>query len=682
VVKLQLMSAAVFAAAAIAASASAAPKFGEVGLDTQGMDRSVRPGDDFYAYMNGAWAKTAKIPADTAAYGNFYILGQQSLSREREIDEAAASNPKDANDRRFGDFYASFMDEAGIERRGLAPLAADLKLIAGIETPADLAREMSKLQRVQAPLGFPQSAFPVSPGVVVDLKSTDHYAAALGQGGLGLPDREYYLSSEPKLVAARDAYRAYLTRLFELGGFSEPQLRAAGVLDFETELARTHWTRIETRDLDKIYNPMPAANLARIAPGFDWKTYLQGAGFGGEHTIIVGEPTAMTGFAALAARTPLPVWRDYLAVRLIDRSAGVLPRAFDEASFNLYNKTLQGQEAEEVRWKRGVQLTDAVLGDAVGQAYVARYFPPESKAKVEAMVGEIKTALAQRIDRLAWMTPATKDRAKAKLADLEVDVGYPAHWRDYAGVQVSRDDALGNLQRAASAEYDRQLRKLHRPVDRTEWFAAATPQTVNAWNTGPLNKLIFPAAILQPPFFDPAADPAVNYGGMGVVMGHEISHSFDDQGSKLDEKGRLVSWWTASDVTAFKAATTTLADQYDKYEPLPGVRIQGRLTLGENVGDLGGLHAALDAYHASLGGKTPPVLQGFTGDQRFFLSYAQVWRALWREALQRMALATDPHSPNRFRVNEVRNMDAWYEAFSVKPGDAWYLPADQRVRIW
>ena len=390
----------------------------------------------------------------------------------------------------------------------------------------------------------------------------------------------------------------------------------------------------------------------------------------------------MTAFAALAARTPLPVWRDYLAVRLIDRSAVVLPRAFDEANFNLYSKTLQGQEAEEARWKRGVELTNTVLGDAVGRAYVARYFPPESKAKVEAMVGEIKSALAQRIDHLAWMSPVTKERAKAKLAGLEVDVGYPAHWRDYAGLQVHRDDALGNLQRGASVEYDRQLRKLGRPVDRTEWFAAATPQTVNAWNTGPLNKLIFPAAILQPPFFDPAADPAVNYGAMGVVMGHEISHSFDDQGSKLDEKGRLVSWWTPADVTAFKAATAALADQYDKYEPLPGVHIQGRLTLGENVGDLGGLHAALDAYHASLGGKTPPALQGFTGDQRFFLSYAQVWRAVWRDALQRMALATDPHSPNRFRVNEVRNMDAWYDAFGVKPGDAWYLPADQRVRIW
>ena len=567
--KLQLMSAAVFAAATITAGASAAPKFGEVGLDTQGMERSVHPGDDFWSYMNGAWVKAAKIPADTGAYGNFYILGQQSLSREREIDEAAASNPKDANDRRFGDFYASFMDEAGIEKRGLAPLNADLKLIAAMQTPADLARMMSKLQRIQAPLGLPESAFPVSPGVVVDLKSPDRYAAALGQGGLGLPGREYYLSAEPKLVAAREAYKTYLTRLFELSGFSEPQRRAAGVLDFETELARTHWTRVETRDLDKIYNPMPTADLARIAPGFDWKTYLQGVGFGGEHTIVVGEPTAMTAFAALAARTPLPVWRDYLAVRLIDRSAGVLPRAFDEANFNFYGKTLMGQEAEEARWKRGVEVTDSVLGDAVGRAYAARYFPPESKAKVEAMVGEIKSALAQRIDHLAWMSPATKDRAKAKLAGLEVDVGYPAHWRDYAGLEVRRDDALGNLQRAASTEYDRQLRKLGRPVDRSEWFAAATPQTVNAWNTGALNKLIFPAAILQPPFFDPAADPAVNYGGMGVVMGHEISHSFDDQGSKLDEKGRLVSWWTAADVTAFKAATAVLADQYDKYEPLP-----------------------------------------------------------------------------------------------------------------
>ncbi|CAN5908048.1 M13 family metallopeptidase [soil metagenome] len=678
----QFMCATAVAVLLVAGAASAAgkPEFGEVGIDTAGMDKTVTPGDDFYAYMNGGWMKTATIPADRSNYGDVARLREQSLARVRGIVEAGGA----ADAKKFGDFYASFMDEAAIEKAGITPLKADLAMIAAVKTPQDLARTMAALERKQRPFGYgsPQPSFPVYPYVGQDAKDPTKASSELVQGGLGLPDRDYYLTDDPKFAAARAAYKTYLTDIFTLAGREGGAARADRIIAFETALAKVHWTRVESRDADKTYNPMSPAQLAAAAPGFDWKTYLDGAGFGARPVLIVNQPSAITGFARLAAETPMEVWRDYLASRLINDAAPLLPTAFVEADFAFHGKALTGTPELNARWKRGVGATNLAMGDAVGKAYAAQYFPPEAKAKIEDLVGEVKAAFARRIDGLDWMAPQTKVRAKVKLANLRVEVGYPETWRDYSALTVVRGDAFGNSQRAAEFEYARNLTDLGKPVDRAQWWLTLTPQTVNAFNAGSLNKLAFPAGFLSPPWFDPAADPAVNYGAIGSVIGHEISHSFDDQGSKLDEQGRLITWWTPEDLKAFEASTGKLAAQYDAYQALPDLHLNGRLTLGENVGDLGGVAAALDAYHASLGGKPAPVIGGLTGDQRFFMAFAQSYRTLMREPFLRQIIATDPHSPGQFRAYEVRNFDAWYTAFDVKPGQKLYLAPADRVRIW
>jgi putative endopeptidase len=680
------MGAAAAAALTMAGAALAADKaeFGEFGIDTVSMDRSVAPGDDFYRYVNGGWLKANTIPADRSGWSEVARLREQAVARVRDILEASDKAPASPDARKFADYYASFMDEAAVEAAGIAPLKPDLAKVEAIRTPADLARTLAELERVQPPFGYgsPQPSFPVYPSVGIDAKDPTTASSELYQGGLGLPDRDYYLSADPKMAAARDAYRDYLVKLFDLAGVADGRARADRILAFETALAKTHWNRIDSRDADKVYNPMSPAELAAKAPGFDWATYLQGAGFGARKVLIVNQPSAMTGFAKLAAATPMAVWKDYLSARLISNAAPTLPKAYVDANFAFYGKALAGTPELAPRWKRGVGLTNLAMGDAVGKVYADKYFGPEAKAQIEGMIGNIKAAYARRIDRLDWMAPATKARAKAKLVSLKVEVGYPDKWRDYSKLTVVRGDVLGNARRAAAFEYERNLADLNRPVDRAQWWLTLTPQTVNAFNAGPLNKLAFPAGFLAPPAFDPHADPAVNYGAIGTVIGHEISHSFDDQGAKLDEKGRLIAWWTPADVKAFEKSTGALATQYDAYEPLPGVKVQGRLTLGENVGDLGGVAAALDAYHASLGGKPAPVIGGLTGDQRFFMAYAQSYRNLIREPALRQQVATDPHSPGEFRVYEVRNFDAWYSAFDVKPGQKMYLPPEQRVRIW
>ena len=674
------MALAVFGASPLAGNT----EFGTIGLDESGMDRTVRPGDDFWAYMNGGWLKAVEIPADRSYWGDVARLREQSLARVRDILIAAASSPSTVDARKFGNLYASYMDEATAETKGAAPLAPDLRRIAAIQTPRDLARAMATLERVQPPFsyGSAQSSFPVHADVDIDLKNPRIYAASLSQGGLGLPDRNYYLGDDPKFAVARQAYRTYIVKLFELAGIADREARADRIVALETELAKIQWTRIDSRDLEKTFNPMSPEQLAAIAPGFDWRTYLEAAGFARESQLIVAQASAITGFAKLAGATPLETWRDYMSARIISNAAPLLSKGFVDANFAFFGQALAGTPQLTDRWKRAVAQVNNSMGDAVGREYAARYFPPAAKAKIEAMVVELKAAMARRIDGLDWMAPQTKVRAKTKLANLKIEVGYPDHWRNYSRLTIAKGNLYGDVQNANAFEYDRNLAKLGQLVDRSEWAIFATPQTVNAFNAGALVKLVFPAARMAPPFFDPDADPAVNYGAIGSVIGHEISHSFDDQGAKLDEKGHLINWWTQADVNAFKAATGRLATQYDAYEALPGVHLQGSLELGENVGDLGGLAAALDAYHASLGGKPAPVIDGLTGDQRFFLGNAQCKRWLYRDPMLRQVIATDPHAPDKYRAFTVRNLDAWYDAFDVKPGDKLYLTPAQRVHIW
>jgi len=665
------------------AGAAGKPEIGTIGLQPNSVDASVKPGDDFWAYVNNGWAKAQTIPPDRSYWGDAARLREQSLTRVKGILDDAAKNPVTQDQKKVGMLYAAYMDEAAIEAKGIAPLKPDLARIARVQTPADLARAMAWFER-REPLtsGATQGNFPIAQGVTADLKDPTRNGFFMGQGGLGLPDRDYYLSQAAKMGEARAAYRTYLTTLFTLIGQSEPQARADRVIALETALAKTHWARAERRNLDKVYNPMTVADLAARAPGFDWQVYLTALGVGGRKDIVVGEVSALQGFGKLVPTTSMADWRDYLTAHVVSAEAPYLTKAFVDADFAFHGKALAGVPELRARWKRGVDLVNLSMGHAVGHEYASRYFPPEAKAQVEDMIDQLKTAFDRRIDTLTWMAPETKVRAKAKLAALKVEVGYPDHWRDYSALKLRPGDLYGNVGRVGGFEQDYQLAKLARPVDRAEWGLNTTPQTVNAFNYGSLLKLAFPAGYVAPPFFDPAADPAVNWGAIGTTIGHEISHAFDDQGAKLDDKGRLIRWWTPADTDAFRKSTTALALQFAAYEPLPGLKENGLLTLGENVGDLGGLVAALDAYHASLGGKPAPVIDGLTGDQRFFMAYAQAHRWIYREDFLRQLIATDPHGADPFRADTVRNLDEWYVAFDVKPGDKLYLAPADRVRIW
>lgn len=671
-------------AAAIAASPEAKPMFGAFGIDTAANDLSVAPGDDFPGYVNGKWYATAQIPADRSWYSEMLRINEETVARVRAIDENAGTAPTSDNERKFGDYYASYMDEAAIEAKGKTPIAADLARVSAIANPHDLAVTMAYLERGMAPnlFGAAQSAFPVAPGIGSDLKNPTRNVSGFDQGGLGLPDKDYYTNPDPEVAKLRTAYRDYAITMFHLAGWTDDPARADRVIALEGKIAASHWTRVDSRDFAKTYNPMTLAQLSAVAPGFDWSAYLQEAKLGGQPRYIVSEPSAMTGFAKLVPEVPVETWRDYLALRVIGNAAPMLSKSFVDADFAYHVKALTGTPQMRARWKRAVGFTNVALGDAVGQIYASRYFPASSKTAMLKMVGELRTAMAARIDRLDWMAPQTKARAKKKLANLLIQVGYPDHWRDYSAFKVVRGDAYGNYIRAAQFEYDRWIGKLDKPVDRGEWSISATPQTVNAFNAGSQVKLVFPAAFLAPPEFDPNADPAVNYGAIGAVIGHEITHSFDDQGAKLDENGMLADWWTPTDVKAFEAATAKLAAQFDAYVPGPGLKVNGRLTLGETTADLGGMLVALDAYRASLKGKPAPIIGGLTGDQRFFMSYAQIWREIQRPEDLRDQVTNDPHPPGRYRAMTVRNVDAWYAAFGVKLGQKMALAPADRVRIW
>lgn len=643
------------------------PFYGSFGFDTAGMDRAVNPGDDFYAYANGTWARSTAIPADKSNYGMFTALGDLSLTRTRAILDEARGDNRSA----IGRAYASYLDLAAVEARGMAPITPWLARVRALNNRADYPALAAAADRAGIATIFPGF-------VGQDDRHPENYIFSMVQGGIGMPDRDYYLEDAPRFVAIRTSYVAYLEQMLTLAGESNAAPRAAAVMAFETRLARAHWTRIESSDATKVYNKLTVAALQDLAPGYDFAAFLRGVG-AGQGEVLVAQPSAFTAMAREVASAPVEVLRDQLIVRSLSTYSDQLPAAVANADFAFYGTTLSGTPEREARWKQAVRFTEAVLGDEVSQHYVARHFPPATKAAMDTLVGNVMSALATRIDGLAWMQPQTKARARAKLANFTVKIGYPSQWRSYDGLDIRADDLFGNAWRSNEFEHLYQIGKLGSPLRRWEW--GMTPMEVNAYANFGMNEIVFPAAILQPPFFDPNADPAINYGGIGAVIGHEISHHFDDQGAKYDEHGRLADWWTPQDVAAFEAAGQQLIAQYDAYEVL-GEHLSGEFTLGENIGDLAGLSIAYDAYKRSLNGREAPVLHGTTGDQRFFLGWAQVWRRNYRDANLLQRVTTDPHSPSTQRAWVVRNLDAWYAAFGVESNGRLYLAPEARVRIW
>ncbi len=654
------------------------------GIDLAGMDKSVAPGDDFNAYTNGGWIKATPIPADKASYGIFTVLADDTRKHLLALIEesAKAGSAASGDARKVGDYYASYMDEAGIEAKGIAPLKPQLDAIGAIADRRALARAIGERLRADVdPLNATNFETENLFGLWFAQGLADpsrNYAYVL-QGGLGMPDRDYYLSPSPHMAELRKQYQGHVAAMLRLAGLPDPEGRAAKVFALETKMARAHATRVESQDV-KLPETWRREDLARKAPGLDWPTLLAAAGLQGAPSLIVWHPKAIPGLSALAASEPLDAWRDWLAFHAIEQVAGVLPKAFVEERFSFQGKALSGIPELRPRWQRGMDSTSAALGEAVGKLYVQRYFPPETKAKVQAMVGDLVKAFGGMIDSLTWMAPETKVRAKQKLATLRVGVGYPDRWLDYSTLEIVKGDALGNAQRSQLFYYRSQLAKLQKPVDKDEWWM--TPQTVNAVNLPLQNALNFPAAILQPPYFDASADAAHNYGSMGAIIGHEISHSFDDQGSQFDAEGRLADWWTKADFEHFQAAGEALAKQFDAYKPFPDLAVNGKQTLSENIADVAGLLAAYDAYKLSLKGKPDPVKEGFTGDQRFYISFGQSWRDKTREAALRRQIATDGHAPDEYRADTVRNLDAWYNAFSVRAPQKLYLAPGERVRVW
>ncbi|KQX18336.1 MULTISPECIES: M13 family metallopeptidase [unclassified Sphingomonas] len=656
-------------ARAAPAGTATKPVYGDFGFDTAGMDRGVRPGDDFYAYANGAWAKNTPIPSDRSNFGMFTVLDELSMSRSRAILDKISATPGT----RIGDFYASFMDEAAVEAAGIAPLRPTLAAVKALEGKPAVAAKMGEYLRLG--MRTPFRSF-----VDQDDKDPEHYIAIMRQGGLGLPDRDYYLKTDAEIAKTRAAYRAYLAQLLTLAGEPRAEQRAAAILAFETDLAKVQWTRVDSRDSTKTYNKWTGADFVRNAPGFDWDGFLKAAGLDRQAAYLVGQPSAFAGMAKAIEAAPVDVLKDYLLLSAINAEAPYLSRNFVDAEFAFNQTVLSGTPQNSERWKRGVTLIKEQVGEDLGQEYVKLYFTPETKAAADELVRNIIAAMGRRIDGLSWMSPETKVKARAKLAAFTPKIGYPSKWRDYSALEIRRGDLLGNVLRANAFEWQRNLNKLGKPIDRTEW--GMTPMEINAYANFGMNEIVFPAAILQPPFFDPHADPAVNYGGIGAVIGHEISHHFDDQGAKYDMHGRLSDWWTADDVKRFGVLTDGIVRQYDAYEPLPGMHIQGALTQGENIADLAGLTVAYEAYQMALKGAKAPVIDGFTGDQRFYLGWAQVWRRNYREANLRQRLLTDPHSPSIQRAWVVRNLDPFYKAYDVKADEKMYLDPAARLRIW
>jgi putative endopeptidase len=658
--------------------AVAKPFYGTYGFDTQGMNNKVTPGTNFYQYANGGWEASTPIPADKSNYGMFAVLADQSDERTKDIILNAKGAPG-TDARKIADYYASFMDEKGIEAKGITPITPELQKIDAIKDTNELVAAFAANSRVLR-------KSPLATLVGQDDKNPEGYIANLGQSGLGLPDRDMYDATKKQFAPVREGYKMYIQTMFELAGIKDAAKRANAVYELEAKIAKTHWTKEQNRDAVKTYNKIATADLPKKFPGIDWKIWLDGTGLAKAPALNVNQPSAIAGITKLVAGQPLPVWKDYLTLQLLTSTAPYLPKAFVDARFEMYGKTLSGTPQNKDRWKRGVDEVTHALGEAVGKIYVSKYFTPATKQRADALVKNLLVAMGQRLDALEWMSAETKAKAKAKLATYNPKIGYPNKWRDYSSLQVVAGDAVGNDERAAAFEYNRHLAKLGQPIDRDEW--AMTPMMVNAYYNPGLNEIVFPAAILQPPFFDPNADDAVNYGGIGAVIGHEISHGFDDQGSAYDATGKLENWWTKADAAKFKKATDKLVAQYNAYCPIPAKDgkpaqcVNGKLTLGENIADLAGLTIAYNGYQLSLGGKPAPTLDGTTGDQRFFLGWAQVWRRSYREQELATRLITDSHSPSEERAAVVRNIDAWYEAFKPVKGEALFLAPEQRVKIW
>jgi len=667
------LGAAVLAIAIPAAAKMGAPRYGAFGIDLTTQDKAVKAGDDFWTYANGAWAKRTEIPADKGSVGYGNILSDEAEANVRKILDDMAANPAKygATGKQVGDFYASWMDEAGIEAKGTAPLKPYLAKIAAVN-------DLAGLQTVFASVGY---STPVEIGVIPSLSDPEHYTAFVGQGDLGMP-RDFYLLPGEKYDGFRKAYRAYIQQIQELAGIPDAGAKADAIFALETAMAKEQWSPEQSRDIAKLNDPQDIAGLKAKAPEFDWALMLKTAGLDASPKVLMTNNTALTAIGKIMVATPLQTWKDYLAFHFVSDHANLLPKAFDDARFDFYSKTISGVQVKRDRWKRGVQLTNGALGEAVGKLYVDQYFPASSQAKMAELIENLRTAYGEKIAKSAWMDDATKKAALAKLTAFEPRIGHPVNYIDYASLKIDRGDLLGNAMRSAEFEQQLELQRFPKPVDRTLW--SMTPQTVNAYYNPLANQITFPAAILQPPYFDPNADPAVNYGAIGAIIGHEMGHGFDDQGSQFGPTGKYENWWSDASKKAYGEHTAALAAQYDTYEPIPGTKVNGKLTLGENIGDLSGIEASYAAYqlYQAKHGKAP-VIGGLTGDQRFFLAYAQAWQAKLREGVQRQLLLTDPHSPAKFRVNGiVRNVDAWYTAFGIKPGDALYLPPEKRVHIW
>ncbi|HWA01545.1 MAG TPA: M13 family metallopeptidase [Caulobacterales bacterium] len=678
-----LLGAIALAACSPKATTAAAPA--TIGLDLAAMDQSVRAGNDFYAYANGTWQRTTEIPADRSGVSAAYRAFLATEARNRElIDGILHSNPAAGSDAaRIANFYNAYTNTAAIDAAGMSHIRPDLERFQAIADKTALSAALGAQIRADvdpfnATNFFTENLFGVF--VTQGLATPGEVLPYILQGGLGMPEREYYLSSDPHMAQLRTAYRAYIEQIFTLAGIDDAHARADRVYNLEMRIARAHDTREQSENLAGSATVWSRAELQQRAPGIDWDAFLNAAQLGAQQRFAAYHAHAITGLSALVASQPLQAWKDWLVFHQINMHSDVLPTAIDRASFAFYGTTLSGTPQQRERGKRALSSLNVYLGDAVGKAYVERYFPASAREEVQSMVANIKAAFAQRIRALTWMAPSTREQALAKAEGIEVGVGYPDRWRDYSSYNVSPDNAYANEVNGARVEYAHQLAKIGHPMDRREWWM--NPQTVNAVNLPVQNALNFPAGILQPPFFDPTADAAFNYGAIGAVIGHEISHSFDNSGADFDANGVLRNWWTSADLAAFRQQGRALADQYSAYEPLPGLHVNGPLTLGENLADLAGLQAALEAYHASLHGQPAPVINGLTGDQRFFIAYAQTWSTKLRDAAMRQRIATDGHAPGMYRALTVRNLDAWYAAFGVEPADALYLAPDKRVHVW
>ena len=656
----------------------------ELGIDKAAMDTSVSPGDDFYGYANGGWMKATEIPADRSNVGGFWIASEQTdKNLATLIADLEESEPEAGTDAaRVKAYYDAFLDTATIDRLGMTPIEGDLRRIAAIRDKAGLARVLGSNVRADVdPLNATDMTTENLFGVFVSQALAEQEVMPyLLQGGLGMPEREYYLSSDAAMRGHQAAYRKYIEDMLTAAGIADAGAKAQRIWDLELKIARAHATREERDDWSKAKEIWTADQFATKAPGLDWAVFFDAARLGDQDKFNAFDAGAIPKLAALVGSEPLEAWKDWLTFHQINQNAAVLPTKIDELFFAFNGKQLTGQEAPRPRDKRAISAVNAYIGDALGKLYTDRFFPASNKAQIEDMVDNIKAAFGRRIEALDWMAPETKEEAIAKAEGMEVGVGYPDTWTDYSELELAPDTAYANKQAAEQLYYERQLAKIGKPLDRREWWMNA--QLVNAVNLPVQNALNFPAAILQRPFYDPKADPAYNYGAIGAVIGHEVSHSFDDAGALFDSTGLMRNWWTESDLATFQRNGQALADQYDRYEPFPGLNVKGELTLGENIADLAGLAAAYDAYRASLGGKEAPVIDGFTGDQRFFIAYAQAWATKMREAALRQRIATDGHAPGNYRALTVRNLDAWYDAFDVQPGDALYLAPEERVKIW